>query len=144
MEWEDLMVDGAAPPLIPTEQITAALTLPIQALTAVTATAPAALKLIPTPRTASTLDLPLRLLATTTQAALAGAAQDLTDLLTPSTPAPDKDQEPAPGDSATEQDLPPLQAGFYLYRDVALGALHILGPLLGRQHQPTAPAHDTH
>ncbi|MET8450934.1 hypothetical protein [Streptomyces sp. NPDC005209] len=147
MEWEDLMVDGDPPPLVSTERIVSACTLPVQWLAAATAKAPAATKLIPGQRTAAALDLPLRLLATTARTAFLGAAQDLTDLL--GTPAPQTEADddtgyaPATGPEAdprgTETELPPLQAGFYLYEDVVLGALAVLGPLLA-DHAPADAA----
>ncbi|MEU5536431.1 hypothetical protein [Streptomyces sp. NPDC020362] len=143
MEWEDLMIDGDPPPLEPVEQIVSACTLPVQWLAATTAEAPAATKLIPGQRTAAALDLPLRLLATTARAAFQGAAKDLTDLL--GTPAPqdeiddDTGQAAAPGADVEGGDgeLPSLEAGFYLYEDVILGALVVLGPLLA-DHAPIA------
>ncbi len=108
-----------------------------------TSLAPAATKLIPGQRTAAALDLPLRLLATTARAAFQGAAKDLTDLL--GTPAPqdeiddDTGQAAAPGADVEGGDgeLPSLEAGFYLYEDVILGALVVLGPLLA-DHAPIA------
>ncbi|MFF8592373.1 hypothetical protein ACF061_13145 [Streptomyces sp. NPDC015220] len=173
MEWEDLMVDGDPPPLLPAERIAALCSLPVQWLAATTAGAPAATRLIPGRRTAAALDLPLRLLAGAARAALQGAAQDLTDLL--GTPGPKNgtgtgtgtgpgsgtgagpghgdDSEAGPAGSATADgpgadtagagdvgdELPPLEAGFYLYEDIALGALAVLGPLLA-EHAPTASA----
>ncbi|MGW0882946.1 hypothetical protein [Streptomyces sp. NPDC002671] len=142
MEWEDLMVDGDPPPPASTERIVSACTLPVQWLAAATAEAPATTKLIPGQRTAAALDLPLRLLATTARTAFLGAAQDLTDLF--GTPAPEAETEDdtgyatAPEDDpqGTETELPPLEAGFYLYEDVVLGALAVLGPLLA-DHAPT-------
>ncbi|MET9733481.1 hypothetical protein ABZZ79_23350 [Streptomyces sp. NPDC006458] len=161
MEWEDLMVDGDLPPLVPAEKIVAACTLPVQWLAAATADAPAATRLVPGQRTAAALDLPLRLLASTARTAFLGAAQDLTDLLgTPgageasgpaTTPEPEPEAEPRPesesgsesgsgserepGAPATETELPPLEAGFYLYEDIVLGSLVVLGPLLA-EHAP--------
>lgn len=148
MEWEDLMIDGEPPPLMSAERIISACTLPVQWLAATTAEAPAVTKLIPGQRTTAALDLPLRLLATTARAALQGAAQDFTDLLgTPASQgetgndtghdtAPDADGEGA------DDELPPLEAGFYLYEDIALGALVVLGPLLA-DNAPTATAPPT-
>ncbi|MFF3504384.1 hypothetical protein [Streptomyces sp. NPDC003247] len=144
MEWEDLMVDGDPPPLMSTERIVSAFSLPVQWLAA-TAEAPTAATLVPGQRTAAALDLPLRLLATTARAAFRGAAQDLTDLLGPPAP-PDETQDAAhvtatdSGAEATDDELPPLEAGFYLYEDIVLGALVVLGPLLA-DHAPdgTAP-----
>ncbi|MEU2712191.1 hypothetical protein [Streptomyces sp. NPDC007205] len=151
MEWEDLMVDGEPPPLMPPERLVSACTLPVQWLAAATAEVPTAAKLVPGQRTAAALDLPLRLLATTARSALQGAAQDLTDLL--GTPAPQDDGGHHAGhatdldfddDSGTDADtdssddaLPPLEAGFHLYEDVVLGALVVLGPLLA-DHAPAA------
>lgn len=141
MEWEDLMVDGEPPSLMPAERIISACTLPVQWLAATAAEAPAAAKLIPGQRTAAALDLPLRLLATTARAAFQGAAQDLTDLLGPPMAQGEADNDPghdaAPGAQAegTEAELPPLEAGFYLYEDIVLGALVVLGPLLA-DHAP--------
>ncbi|AOR31316.1 hypothetical protein BFF78_09950 [Streptomyces fodineus] len=145
MEWEDLMVDGEPPPLTSTERIVSACTLPVQWLAAATAKAPAATKLIPGQRTAAALDLPLRLLATTARTAILGAAQDLTDLLAAPADQTETDDESgyttAPESDAedTEAELPPLEAGFYLYEDVVIGALTVLGPLLA-DHAPTETA----
>ncbi|AIR99560.1 hypothetical protein [Streptomyces glaucescens] len=143
MEWEDLMVDGDPPPVMPTERIVSACTLPVQLIAATAIEeAPGVTKLVPGQRTTAALDLPLRLLATTARSTLAGAAQDLTDLLAPRA-APDDDvgyatdPEPVTDDPVTE--LPPLEAGFYLYEDIALGALSVLGPLLA-DHAPTGSA----
>nr|WSY54156.1 hypothetical protein OG999_31220 [Streptomyces sp. NBC_00886] len=146
MEWEDLMIDGDPPPLEPLERIISACILPVQWLAATTAEDPAATKVIPGRRTAAALDLPVRLLAATARAAFQGAAEDLTDLL--GTPAPqdeiddDTGQVTAPGTDAEDaedgdDELPPLEAGFYLYEDVILGALVVLGPLLAG-HAPIA------
>ncbi|MYR57044.1 hypothetical protein GTY54_12650 [Streptomyces sp. SID625] len=141
MEWEDLMVDGDPPPVMPTERIVSACTLPVQLFAAATQEAPGMTKLVPGQRTTAALDLPLRLLATTARSTLLGAAQDLTDLLGPSATPDDgagyaTDPEPVTDDTVTE--LPPLEAGFYLYEDIALGALSVLGPLLA-DHAPTDP-----
>lgn len=143
MEWEDLMVDGEPPPLMSAERIVSACTLPVQWLAAATAEAPTAAKMIPGQRTAAALDLPLRLLATTARAALQGAANDLTDLL--GTPAAqgeadddtqyDTAAEADADAEGTEAEPPPLEAGFYLYEDIILGALVVLGPLLA-EHAP--------
>ncbi|MFI9158820.1 NHL domain-containing protein [Kitasatospora aureofaciens] len=68
----------------------------------------------------------------TARAALEGAADDLTRLLPRPFPAP-------PSEAALPEDpedLPPLEAGFYLYQDVVLGALVILGPLLAAHAPP--------
>ncbi|MFF8030981.1 MULTISPECIES: hypothetical protein [unclassified Streptomyces] len=137
MEWEDLMVDGDPPPLMPAERIRSACTLPVQWLAVATAEAPAATGSVPGRRTAAALDLPLRLLAATARTAVLGAAQDLTDLLgTPVTEAGADDGSghdvtgPEAGAEGTDAELPPLEAGFYLYEDVILGALAVLGPLL--------------
>ncbi|MEW2620113.1 hypothetical protein [Streptomyces sp. NPDC048106] len=144
MEWEDLMVDGDPPPPMPADRIVAACTLPVQWLAATTAKAPVATKLVPGQRTAATLDLPLRLLATTARTALLGAALDLTDLLGPPAGAEADDDAgyatgPGPGAEDTDTELPPLEAGFYLYEDIVLGALVVVGPLLG-DHAPTGTA----
>ncbi|MFD0394177.1 hypothetical protein ACFQ3Z_24910 [Streptomyces nogalater] len=127
---------------MPTERIVAACTLPVQLIAAATQEAPGVTKLVPGQRTTAALDLPLRLLATTARSTLLGAAQDLTDLLGPSTTPDDDagyatDPEPVTDDTVTE--LPPLEAGFYLYEDIVLGALSVLGPLLA-DHAPTDPA----
>ncbi|UXY31894.1 hypothetical protein [Streptomyces sp. HUAS TT20] len=145
MEWEDLMVDGEPPPLMSAERIVSACTLPVQWLAAATAEAPTAAKMIPGQRTAAALDLPLRLLATTARAALQGAANDLTDLLgTPAAQGEADDdtqydtaaEADADADAeGTEAEPPPLEAGFYLYEDIILGALVVLGPLLA-EHAP--------
>ncbi|WP_405807883.1 hypothetical protein OG729_22690 [Streptomyces sp. NBC_00210] len=148
MEWEDLMVHGAPPPLMSAERIISTCTLPVQWLAATTAEVPAATKLIPGQRTTAALELPLRLLATTARAALQGAAQDFTDLL--GTPAPQDEtgngtgHDTAPDTDAegSDDELPPLEAGFYLYEDIVLGALVVLGPLLA-DHAPTATAPPT-
>jgi hypothetical protein len=142
MEWEDLMVDGDPPPLMPTERIVSACALPVQLIAGATKEAPGVAKLVPGQRTTAALDLPLRLLATTARTTLLGAAQDLTDLLGPrATPDDDAgyatDPEPVTDETVTE--LPPLEAGFYLYEDIALGALAVLGPLLA-DHAPADPA----
>ncbi|MEU3412691.1 MULTISPECIES: hypothetical protein [unclassified Streptomyces] len=144
MEWEDLMVDGDPPPVMSTERIVAACTLPVQLIAAATEETPVATKLVPGQRMTAALDLPLRLLATSARGTLLNAAQDLTDLLGPR-PDPDPDDdaghatgpEPVADDTVTE--LPPLEAGFYLYEDIALGVLSVLGPLLA-DHAPTEPA----
>ncbi|MFF5858997.1 hypothetical protein ACFY8B_25785 [Streptomyces sp. NPDC012751] len=169
MEWEDLMTDGAPPPLLPTERIVSASLLPVRWLADATAPAPGAAKLIPGQHTAAAFDLPLRLLAGTARAAFQGAAQDLTDLLgkpadhdgTDSTGDADDDAgydatdhagaghdstgyegaAHAPDDAPAEPadtEPPPLEAGFYLYEDIALGALVVLGPLLA-DHAPPDP-----
>lgn len=139
MEWEDLMLDGDPPPLMSTEHIRASCTLPVQWIAAGTAPGPGPAQLIPGQRVATALGLPLRMLTTAARAALTGAAQDLTDLLaTPfAQPAGDHPSE-ADGDPRSDtgqEDLPTLEAGFYLYRDVVLGALTVLGPLLA-EHAP--------
>lgn len=158
MEWEDLMVDGDPPPLMTTERITAAWTLPVQWIAATAAQTPAVARRIPGQRTAAALDLPLRLLATTARTALLGAAQDLTGLLTTPAPATGEptatdgepsatdgaDGEPtaastAPAPDPEDPELPPLEGGFYLYEDIALGTLTVLGPLLS-DHAPTGTA----
>jgi hypothetical protein len=143
MEWEDLMVDGDPPPLMPAERIVSACTLPVQWLAATTAETPAATRHVPGQRTAAALDLPLRLLAATARTAVLGAAQDLTDLLgTPATQADTADDSGhdattlEAGAEGTDAELPPLEAGFYLYEDVVLGALAVLGPLLA-DHAPS-------
>ncbi|MES9520397.1 hypothetical protein [Streptomyces capoamus] len=142
MEWEDLMVDGDPPPLMSTERMVAACTLPVQLMAAAaTGEVPTVAKLVPGQRTTAALDLPLRLLAVTARSTLLGAAQDITDLLGPSTAPDDGDghatgPEPVTDDPGTE--LPPLEAGFYLYEDIVLGALSVLGPLLA-DHAPTDP-----
>ncbi|MEU3862039.1 hypothetical protein AB0F03_32545 [Streptomyces sp. NPDC028722] len=151
MEWEDLMVDGEPPPVLPTERIVSAATFPVQWLAAATSEAPAATRAVPGQRTAAALDLPLRLLATTARTAFLGAAQDLTDLLGTPTPRPgaedDTDPGPGPGPAQpTAPEPPPLEAGFYLYEDVILGTLTVLGPLLsdhapsGSEDVPSDPA----
>ncbi|MFJ7152305.1 hypothetical protein ACIQVT_29620 [Streptomyces sp. NPDC100445] len=138
MEWEDLMVDGDPPPVLPTERIVSAATFPVQWLAAATSDAPAAARAVPGQRTAAALDLPLRLLATSARTAFLGAAQDLTDLL--GTPAPRTPMdEDTPAHVAEAPELPPLEAGFYLYEDIVLGALTVLGPLLSDH----APAEET-
>jgi hypothetical protein len=38
-----------------------------------------------------------------------------------------------------DDELPPLEAGFYLYEDIVLGALVVLGPLLAVHAPPTQP-----
>ncbi|MHB9860802.1 hypothetical protein [Streptomyces sp. YIM S03343] len=155
MEWEDLMLDGEPPPLMPPERIISTFTLPVHWIAAATAQAPGAAKLIPGQRIATALDLPLRLLVATARTAFQGAAQDLTDLLSPQTPhtgpddtAPEPTPEAEPETSAADEhadvEPPPLQAGFYLYEDITLGALVVLGPLLA-DHAPAvdeAPAAD--
>lgn len=146
MEWEDLMVDGDPPPLVTAERIVSACTLPVQWLAAATAEAPTTMNPIPGQRTAAALDLPLRLLATTARAAFQGAAEDLTDLL--GSPAPQDETDDTDDDTGratapdadtdgSDDELPPLEAGFYLYEDIILGALVVLGPLLA-DHVPTA------
>jgi hypothetical protein len=146
MEWEDLMVDGDPPPLMPTERILSTCSLPIQWIAAATAEAPDAMKLVPGQRTAAALGLPLRLMVTAARTAFLGAAQDLTDLLgTSTTQAGTEDDTghataPEPDGEGTDAELPPLEAGFYLYEDIALGALTVLGPLLA-DHAPTTPRH---
>ncbi|WP_251095709.1 hypothetical protein [Streptomyces sp. Caat 7-52] len=139
MEWEDLMVDGGPPPVMATERIVSACTLPVQLIAAATEEAPGVAKLVPGQRTTAALDLPLRLLTTTARSTLLSAAQDLTDLLGPRA-APDDDAgyatDPEPVTDDTSTELPPLEAGFYLYEDIALGALSVLGPLLA-DHAPT-------
>ncbi|MFF9085976.1 hypothetical protein ACF1BE_06100 [Streptomyces sp. NPDC014991] len=137
MEWEDLMVDGEPPPVLPVERIVSAATFPVQWLAAATSQAPAAARAVPGQRTAAALDLPLRLLATTARTAFLGAAQDLTDLLGTPTPRTatedDTEDTTAPPHSSTQPtapELPPLEAGFYLYEDIVLGTLAVLGPLL--------------
>ncbi|WP_316752309.1 hypothetical protein [Streptomyces herbicida] len=145
MEWEDLMVDGEPPPLLSSERIISACMLPVQWLAAATTKAPTAAKMIPGQRTAAALDLPLRLLATTARAAFQGAANDLTDLL--GTPAAQgeadddtrDDTTADAGAAATEAEPPPLEAGFYLYEDIILGALVVLGPLLAEHAPPATP-----
>ncbi|MFD7130817.1 hypothetical protein [Streptomyces sp. NPDC059894] len=151
MEWEDLMVDGDPPPLMATERIISACSLPVQWLAATAEAAPTATTLIPGQRTAAALDLPLRLLATTARAAFRGATQDLTDLLSePASQDETHDAADATAADATaadsgaegtadDEELPPLEAGFYLYEDIVLGALVVLGPLLA-DHAPTATA----
>ncbi|MCE0447571.1 hypothetical protein LT493_36200 [Streptomyces tricolor] len=149
MEWEDLMVDGDPPARDARRADRLRLRASVQLLAAATAEAPGAAKLVPGPRTAAAFDLPLRLLTTTARSTFLGAAQDLTDLLGPRA-APDDDAgyatdpEPVTDDTVTE--LPPLEAGFYLYEDIALGALAVLGPLPGRprtdRHRATRIAHD--
>ncbi|MFF5538149.1 hypothetical protein ACFY71_37855 [Streptomyces cinerochromogenes] len=142
MEWEDLMVDGDPPPLMSTERIVSACTLPVQLLAAATAEAPGAARLVPGQRTATAFDLPLRLLTTTARTTLLGAAQDLTDLLGAPTPRPGTEGDtptPEPAAENPETPLPPLEAGFYLYEDIALGALSVLGPLLAA-HAPADSA----
>ncbi|MFF8906229.1 hypothetical protein [Streptomyces olivaceoviridis] len=145
MEWEDLMVDGDPPPVMSTERIVAACTLPVQLIAAATVEAPVVTKLVPGQRTTAALDLPLRLLTTTARSTLLSAAQDLTDLLGPGAdPDDDADDDagyatdPEPVTDDTGAELPPLEAGFYLYEDIALGALSVLGPLLA-DHAPTDP-----
>lgn len=142
MEWEDLMVDGDPPPVMPTERIVSACTLPVQLIAGATEEAPGVAKLVPGQRTTAALDLPLRLLTTTARTTLLGAAQDLIDLLGPRT-APDDDAgyatDPEPATEDTVAELPPLEAGFYLYEDIALGALSVLGPLLA-DHAPADSA----
>lgn len=171
MEWEDLMVDGDPPPLMPAERIVAAFTLPVQWIAAATAETPTAANLIPGQRTAAALDFPLRLLATTARTAFLGAAQDLTHLLTsPADKAAGQDSAQTT-DQATDQDatddvpepdtlpesdgqdtlaggeLPPLEGGFYLYEDIVLGALDVLGPVLAdhapADTTPSAPPTET-
>ncbi|MFJ4524549.1 hypothetical protein ACIP4Y_26995 [Streptomyces sp. NPDC088810] len=145
MEWEDLMVDGDPPPVMPTERIVSACTLPVQLIAAATEEKPGATRLLPGQRTAAALDLPLRLLTSTARSTLLGAAQDFTDLL--GTPAHQAGTDGEAGDTTgpesdpegTEADLPPLEAGFYLYEDIALGVLAVLGPLLA-DHAPTDSA----
>ncbi|MFF8291003.1 hypothetical protein ACF068_17485 [Streptomyces sp. NPDC016309] len=140
MEWEDLMVDGDPPPLMPTERIVSTCSLPVQWIAAATAETPDAMRLVPGQRTAAALGLPLRLLVTTARTAVLGAAQDLTDLLGTPTTRDDTGLATAPESAAegTDAELPPLEAGFYLYEDIALGALIVLGPLLAG-HAPTTP-----
>ncbi|MFF4546733.1 hypothetical protein [Streptomyces sp. NPDC001435] len=147
MEWEDLMVDGEPPPLMSAERIVSACTLPVQWLGAATAEAPTAARMIPGQRTAAALDLPLRLLATTARAALQGAAIDLTDLLgmpAAQGEADDDTRHDAAADAGagvkdSESEPPPLEAGFYLYEDIILGALVVLGPLLAEHAPPAIP-----
>jgi len=132
MEWEDLMVDGEPPPLMPAERIRGTFSYPVRWLATSTAPHPTPVGPLPGQRTAATLDLPLRLLAGTARAALEGAALDLGDLLGAPAAAPPETE----ADSAVEDDeLPHLEAGFYLYQDIVLGALTVLGPLLA-EHAP--------
>ncbi|MET9323630.1 hypothetical protein ABZX75_26120 [Streptomyces sp. NPDC003038] len=139
MEWEDLMADGPPPPLLPPERIAATFHLPLQWIAAVTAPTPTPLAVLPTQRTAAALDLPLRLLTATARAAIEGAGQDLTSLLRPAPAADAPADGPPPDAAAADEDLPPLEAGFYLYQDVALGALAVLGPLLATHAPEPAP-----
>jgi hypothetical protein len=145
MEWEDLMVDGDPPPVMPAERIVSTWALPVQMLATATAETPGATRLVPGQRAAAALDLPLRLLTSTARSTLLGAAQDLTDLL--GTPASQADTDGEAGDTTApvsdpqgaEAELPPLEAGFYLYEDIALGVLAVLGPLLA-DHAPAGSA----
>ncbi|MFB7666945.1 hypothetical protein ACFC1R_23850 [Kitasatospora sp. NPDC056138] len=139
MEWEDFMIDGDPPPLTPTDRILAQVGLPLRWMaSSATATAPGLVRALPVQNTAAALDLPIRWFAATARAALEGAADDLTRLLPRPAPAPASEAD-LRGEA---KDLPPLEAGFYLYRDVVLGALVVLGPLLAghapRSEQPSA------
>ncbi|MFF9642909.1 hypothetical protein [Kitasatospora aureofaciens] len=133
MEWEDFMVDGDPPPLVSPDHILAQVGLPLRWLaTSATATTPGLVRALPVQNTAAALDLPIRWFVATARAALEGAADDLTRLLPRPFPAP-------PSEAALPEDpedLPPLEAGFYLYQDVVLGALVILGPLLAAHAPP--------
>ncbi|MET7683038.1 hypothetical protein [Streptomyces sp. NPDC005423] len=148
MEWEDLMVDGDPPPPMPAERVRSACAVPVQWLAAATAQPPTATEQMPGQRTAAALDLPLRLLAATARTTVLGAAHDLTDLFGTSATRAETDDGSGREATAPESDaegadpeLPPLEAGFYLYEDVVLGAFAVLGPLLA-DHAPTGPLID--
>jgi hypothetical protein len=136
MEWEDFMVDGDPPPLVPADRILAQVGLPLRWMAAsANATTPGLVRALPVQNTAAALDLPIRWFAATARAALAGAVDDLTGLLPRPSSSP-ATETALPGEAeppADGEELPPLEAGFYLYQDVALGALTVLGPLLAAQ-----------
>lgn len=116
LEWEDFMLDGDAPPVLPHRELADLLDPPLRWLAA-TATggvpAPPPLR-----HTAAALDLPLRWLAATARSTVHGVLNDLDGLL-----ATTRDAEP--DDHAA---LPPLESGFYLYQDVVLGLFDIGAP----------------
>lgn len=125
MEWEDFMVDGEPPPLLPLDR-TAVLDLPLSLVRAV---ARASLDGLPggwepVKHAATAFEASLDRLATTARSVL----------------APNNDT------SAATPELPELESGFYLCRDVVLGALGAAGPLLparltsGRPPAPDDPA----
>lgn len=160
MEWEDFMIDGAPPPLVSPARIRSTAAPFITAL-AVAATRPLTPPgPLPGQRAATALDLPLRLLTATATTALRGTAADLADLFggpptangrqeekgetdtphpgTETTGEPETPPPGTPGTASPEEDpdtLPPLEAGFHLYEDVALGTLVVLGPTLAA-HAP--------
>ena len=92
MEWEDFMLDGPAPPIVPTVLDAAALF-----------------------RIAAFLEHAKALFD-------GGAASELSGLQ-------------VAGGALSDTDLPPLEAGFYLYQDVVLGALASTAPLLAAARQ---------
>ncbi|CAM5685636.1 putative protein OS=Streptomyces glaucescens OX=1907 GN=SGLAU_17985 PE=4 SV=1 [Streptomyces glaucescens] len=140
------MVDDDPPVVMPTERIVSAWTLPVQLLAAATAEAPGATKLVPGQRTTAALrpppapadihrphhapERPHRTSRTCSVRPPPGPRPTTT----PDAPPPRKPARRAPTPNCR-----PLEAGFYLDEDIAIGTLAVLGPLLA-DHAPTDPA----
>jgi uncharacterized repeat protein (TIGR01451 family) len=122
LEWEDFMLDGDPPPVRTRAELASLLDLPGQWLggTARALRTPAVTSM---QHTSTALNLPMRWLAATARSTLNGVLQDVTEALQP------RNETASPG-SADDQQLPPLQSGFYLYQDVMLGLFDLMGPYL--------------
>jgi uncharacterized repeat protein (TIGR01451 family) len=127
LEWEDFMIDGEPPPVLSRAELGALLDLPVRwadtAVTAVETHAPDPLR-----RIAATPQL--RWLADTARSTLHGVVRGLTEVLAPPPGAPDADA------GATDDALPPLEGGFYLYQDVVVGLFDLIGARLPRTPEP--------
>jgi hypothetical protein len=143
MEWEDFMVDGEPPPALCRDDLVDALNLPVQWLSATMRSTLDSPTVPGAHGTTGALNMPLRWFTATAQAAFTAATNDLTRLLSP---AHDTNTSAS---SLFARELPPLEAGYYLYREVVLGLFDTIGPLFsgqpsGRQSpDPIIPEHHT-
>jgi hypothetical protein len=130
MEWEDFMTDGPPPPPLPLERAAAVLDLPVRWLrdgfTAPFRGVREGLGLGTEP---TAVDLPLRWIRSLGEV----AASALAGVWQPRASHPE---------AAEAGPLPELEPGFHLYRDVVLGAVDVLGPLLDLHAPPPAPPAD--
>ena len=130
MEWEDFMTDGPPPRLLPLERAAAVLDLPARwlrdGLSAPFRGMREGFGLTTGPAAA---DLPLRWIRSVGEAAAAALAGYRT-----------RQQQASQPGAAEAGPLPDLEPGFHLYRDVVLGVMDVLGPLLALHAPPPAGA----
>lgn len=142
LEWEDFMTDGPPPPLLPLTRTAAILDMPLRLLRgSLTAPFMDGSSGPGTEHTVSAVYLPLRWLGSIAQSAAAGVLTDLRNATGQAAPASEGAGSGRPAETAGARELPPLEPGFHLYRDVALGFLDVAGPLLAA-HAPSRPVQE--